>query len=120
MSFKERLKTSVMRTIVAFIIIYVATDLLKFASNWQQWTSRDSDFGVLLVDLMFFCGIIAIIYGIYMISPIYISLIAHAFSNWIIECTKLSDPDEFEIKDKLLCERRFFKKIKKLKKIYIW
>ena len=120
MSFKERLKTSVMRTIVAFIIIYVATGFLKIASNWQQWTSCDSDFGVLLVDLMFLCGIIAIIYGIYMISPIYISLIAHIFANWFIECTKMNDPDEFEIKDKLLCERRFFEKIKKLKKIYIW
>ena len=119
-NFEERLKASIMRTIVGCLLIYWGIRVGQYGANWPQWTSPNSDLGVVLVILIYIGAAIILIYGIYLISPIYISIILHNLINWSLSHTMINDPSEEEIEGHEENERIFGRKIKKLLRQYLW
>ena len=119
-NFKERLKASIMRTIVGCLVIYLGIKFGRYGVNWPQWTSPNSDLGEVLVILIYIGAAIMIIYGVYLISPIYTSIIWHNIANWSLSRTMLNDPSEEEIEGQNEKERSFRRKIKKLLRQYLW
>ena len=119
-NFKERLKASIFRTIVGCLVIYWGIKFGRYGVNWQQWTSQNSDLGAVLVMLTYIGSAIMIIYGVYLISPIYISIILHNLINWSFSRTMLNYPSEEEIEGHEENERIFRRKIKKLLRQYLW
>ena len=119
-NFKERLKMSVMRTIVAIVVLLLGIKLGTVAMNWQEWTSVNSEVGFTIDVYMYCATIVVITYGVYLISPIYTAIIMHKLINWLLDKTRLNDPEDQEKKEVLDEEKNFRKKIIKLQKKYLW
>lgn len=117
MSFKERLKTTIMRTIGGITIILIGIKFFLCAINWQKWTSPNSELGLVLVVLIYVCTVVIILYGGYLVSPIWTEIIVHNWLKWILSQTMLNEPDRKEIVQE---EKEFRRKIRDLRREYLW
>ncbi len=114
---REKLKMSVMRTIVAGVVLLSGIKLGNIAINWQQWTSANSDVGLLMVILMYIGAFFGIIYGVYLISPIYTSIFMNEVIKLLLLSTRLEDMDDEEEMEE---EKNFQEKISKFREKYLW
>lgn len=117
---REKLKMSVMRTIVAGVVLLSGIKLGNIAINWQQWTSVNSDVGLLMVILMYIGAFFGIIYGVYLISPIYTSIFMNGVIKLLLLSTRLEDMDDEEEKEEMEEEKNFQEKISKFREKYLW
>ena len=117
---REKLKMSVMRTIVAGVVLLSGIKLGNTAINWQQWTSVNSDVGLLMVILMYIGAFFGIIYGVYLISPIYTSIFMNGVIKLLLLSTRLEDMDDEEEKEEMEEEKNFQDKISKFREKYLW
>lgn len=117
---REKLKMSVMRTIVAGVVLLSGIKLGNIAINWQQWTSANSDVGLLMVILMYIGAFFGIIYGVYLISPIYTSIFMNGVIKLLLLSTRLEDMDDEEEKEEMEEEKNFQEKISKFREKYLW
>ena len=117
---REKLKMSVMRTIVAGVVLLSGIKLGNIAINWQQWTSVNSDVGLLMVILMYIGAFFGIIYGVYLISPIYTSIFMNGVIKLLLLSTRLEDMDDEEEKEEMEEEKNFQDKISKFREKYLW
>ena len=117
MSFKERLKTTIMRTIGGITIILIGIKFFLCAINWQKWTSPNSELGLVLVVLIYVCTVVIILYGGYLVSPIWTEIVVHNWLKWILSQTMLNEPDRKEIVQE---EKEFRRRIRDLRREYLW
>lgn len=117
-NFTKRFFASVARTILAIFFIAVGTLCGYLGVNWSRWLPNN-DLAVVIVLIMYFEAAFGTLYGIYLISPIYIGIKAHRINNKIINYVIIDFDDEFE-KERYKDEKEFRKKIKELKKKYLW
>lgn len=113
-SFFARLLASVIRTIGAIIVIVTGTWLGYCAWHWQAWCPDNGE-GTFVVALMFAAAIVALLIGIYFLSPIF-WIKAYKALDRIIFCDEeyyLEDEEEEWEED----ERR---RVRRLRKKYLW
>lgn len=117
-SFTKRFFASVARTILAIFVIAIGTVCGNIGINWNQWFPND-DIATIVVLILYFEAFVGIVYGIYLISPIYIGKKAHGIINKIINHVTINFDEEFE-KERYRDQKEFHKKIKELQKKYLW
>lgn len=114
-----RLIASIIRTIMAVIIIAVGVCYIYIAMHWQVWCPNN-DLGTLLVIGMHIGSIMVLLYGIYLLSPIYIGTACCILMEKILENTVINyenyeedDEEDYEWED-------FRKKVIRLQDKYLW
>lgn len=112
-NFFARLLASTIRTVGAIVMASTGIVLGYWAWNWQAWCP-DNGKGTFVVALMFAAAIVAILIGIYLISPIFWIKAYKALERMIFfdEEYYLEDEEEWE-ED----ERR---RVRRLRKKYLW
>lgn len=112
--FFARLLASTLRTIGAAAILLTGICLGYCAWNWQAWC-QDTEKAFLHIAMMYAGAIVAILIGIYLISPIF-WIKAYKALDRMIFCDEeyyLEDEEEEWEED----ERR---RVRRLRKKYIW
>ncbi len=117
-NFTKRFFASVVRTILAIFVIASGTVCGYIGINWSQWFPNDG-IATVIVLLLYFEAFIGILYGIYLISPIYIGKKVHKVVNKIINHVTINFDEEYE-KERYKEEKEFCKKIKELQEKYLW
>lgn len=113
--FSTRLIASILRTIIAIIVINVGIWCGTASVCWRQW-APNNDFGVIIVIMMYLTAGIIICFGVYLISPIYIGALKYAIIDELLEKTSIQ-VQEHDNSSELKKIRR---KIRRLKETYIW
>ena len=119
-NFKERLKASIIRTIVAVLTIMLGVSLGSMAFYLSKCYFTNTDFEIVATALMYVASMLATIYGVYLISPIYIGLLIHNLSNCFLNEIRLNPLDEQDEEDEIEEEEKFQKKHIELKKEFLW
>ena len=117
-NFTKRFLASVARTILAIFVIAIGTVCGHIGINWSQWFPNDG-IATVIVLILYFEAFIGVVYGIYLISPIYIGKKVHGVINKIINHVTININEEFE-RERYKDEKEFRKKIKELQKKYLW
>ena len=113
-SFTKRFFASIARTILAIFVIAIGTVCGHIGINWSQWFPND-EIATVIVLILYFEACIGIVYGIYLISPIFIGKKVHRVINKIINHVTINIDEEYE-KERYKDEKEFFEKIKELQK----
>lgn len=114
----KRMAASIIRTIGALCILLIGIECLLIATNWYDYMSI-SDFSFGITFALYLIAAIMIIYGVYMISPIYISVLVHRAVNDSIDHVMIN-VDSFYEYEKFVEEQQFKNKINTLKRKYLW
>ena len=117
-SFSKRFLASIARTIFAIIVIAIGVTCGHIGINWSQWFPNDG-IATVIVLLLYFEAFIGVVYGMYLISPIYIGKKVHKVVNKIINYITLNFDEEYE-RERYKDEKEFCKKIKELQEKYLW
>ena len=112
-SFATRLKASLARTIIAIIIIAVGVWYGRMALNWQSWCPNNA-IGVIAVMALYAGATIFIVYGTYLVSPIYIGTFGFLLIEEILARITIDDEDCYDD------EEDFRKKLMQLRRRYLW
>ena len=112
----EKLIASMIRTIIAILIIAVGVICGKTAIHWQEWLPN-GDYGILLITTMYVASMLVIGYGVYLVSPIYIGYTIYR----LLEkgCNKITINAEDHEDDEAEVET-FAEKVERLKEKYLW
>ena len=116
---KEKFQASVKRTAVAVLLIIIAVLYLGTAIHWKMWCPKDN-WRVLMVLSMYAGGIVLLIYGVYLLSPIYIGTFVYILLDEICKKIRVSIRDEEELEEEKKEEEEHLKKIRDMKKKYLW
>lgn len=116
---KEKFQSSVKRTAVAVLLIIIAVLYLGTAIHWKMWYPKD-DWGVLMVLSMYAGGIVLLIYGVYLLSPIYIGTFVYILLDEICKKIRVSIRDEEELQEEKKEEEEHIRKLRDMKKMYLW
>ncbi len=114
----KKLMESIIRTIWAIGILLIGTECFLMAINWHAHMPIDN-VSVVLTLALYFEALVLIPYGIYMISPIYVSEFVHKFANRIIDKVTINKDYDYEY-GKEIAEKKFQNKLFRLKKKYLW
>ena len=114
----KRMAASIIRTIGALCILLIGIECLLIATNWYDYRAI-SDFSFGSIFALYLIAAIMIIYGGYMISPIYISVLVHRAVNDSIDHVMIN-VDSFYEYEKFVEEQQFKNKINTLKRKYLW
>lgn len=117
-NFAKRFFASVGRTTIAILVIAIGAVCGYIGINWSQWFPNDG-VAAIIVLVMYFEATIGILYGIYLISPIYIGMKVHRGINKIINYVTINMDEEFE-KERYKDEKDFRQKIQEQQKKYLW
>ena len=109
--FAEKFIASIIRTVIAIIVIGAGIIVGNIGTHWYEWCPNNEIFIPLIIGIYIF-SIFFILYGIYLISPIYIGLAVYVFMQKTIVC-EIEDEDE-----DVLAEMK--KKIKSLRRDFLW
>lgn len=111
--FFARLLASTIRTLGGISVIVTGTWLGYWAWNWQAWCP-DNGKGTFVVALMFAAAIVALLIGIYFLSPIFWIKAYKALDRMIFFDEEYYPEDEEEWEED---ERR---RVRRLRKKYLW
>lgn len=116
---KEKFKASLKRTALGVLLMVIAVLYLGTAIHWKTWTPND-DWGVIMVISLYAGGIILLLYGFYLLSPMYIGVFVHIMLDEFCRKTRVSRLSQEEIEENEAEEKRFLKEIRDMKKRYLW
>lgn len=130
---KKRILASIVRTIIAIIIIVAGLMLGKNALHWRYWLS-ENNLGICILLVMYVETIFIVSFGVYLISPIYIEKAINKSAERFCRKTNVLDEEEYgseeniEESDIEECDyeeddqydKLFEEKIIKLKSKYLW
>ena len=95
---KEKFQASIKRTAVAVLLIIIAVLYLGTAIHWKMWCPKDN-WRVLMVLSMYAGGIVLLIYGVYLLSPIYIGTFVYILLDEICKKIRVSIRDKEELEE---------------------
>lgn len=116
---KEKFQESMKRTIIAILVIAIGVILLQTGLHWRMWYPKD-DWGVLMVLSMYAGGIVLLIYGVYLLSPIYIGTFVYILLDEACRKIRVSIREEEELEEEKKEEEKHLKKLRDMKKKYLW
>ena len=117
-NFTKRFFASVVRTILAIFVIASGTVCGYIGINWSQWFPKEG-FATIILCILYFETFFGIVYGTYLISPIYIGKKVHRVVNKIINHVTINIDEEYE-KERYDDEKQFQEKIELLREKYLW
>lgn len=116
---KEKFQASIKRTAVAVLLIVIAVLYLGTAIHWKMWCPKE-DAGVLTVVSLYAGGIALLIYGVYLLSPMYIGTFIYILLDEICKKIRVSVREEEELEEERKEEEEHMKKLRDMKKKYLW
>ena len=117
--FSQKLVASIARTIVAIIMIVSGIIIVNKGFHWYEWLPNNEVFIPFLLGL-YVLSILWIMHGIYLISPIYIGAALYCFTLYALEELRLNEMTEEEEKEQENEIEEEIRKIRNLRRKYIW
>ena len=114
-TFAKKLVATIGRTVAGVIIAVLGVLSFLAAWNWQIWCPNN-DLGLILTLLIYSEAMMLFGYGVYLTATLRIEKVAHRLLKEACKRDLISSSEEEDMEDEL----RYRKKIREIRKKYLW